>query len=185
MTQASITVVAGPTAVGKGTVISRLREMYPQIYYSVSATTRLPRPGEIDGVHYHFVSQKQFASLVEQGQMLEWALVHGLNSYGTMRSPIMEAVAAGKPALIEVDLAGARQIRQSLPEAKQIFIAPPTFADLEERLAKRGTEGPAERIRRLETAREEMAAQNEFDLVIVNHTVDLCAHNLAQAMGLE
>ena len=122
---APVTVLAGPTAVGKGTVSAAIRARYPQIWLSVSATTRAPRPGEIDGVHYRFVSEEDFSRLVEDGQMLEWAVVHGRNKYGTPRGPVEEKVAEGRPVLLEIDLAGARQVRESLPEARFVFLAPP------------------------------------------------------------
>ncbi|AOZ72625.1 guanylate kinase [Boudabousia tangfeifanii] len=180
-----LTVVAGPTAVGKGTVLRLLAQQHPEIYFSVSATTRDPRPGEVDGQHYHFVTEAEFDELVASNQMLEWAVVHGKHRYGTMRAPIMEALAAGKPAIVEIDLAGARQIRESMPEAKHVFIAPPTFEDLAKRLATRGTESDEERERRLATAKVELAAQAEFDRVIVNDTVENCALALASFMGLD
>ncbi|OKL47688.1 guanylate kinase [Boudabousia liubingyangii] len=184
MSLGQVTVVAGPTAVGKGTVLTRLRELYPELVYSVSATTRNPRPGEEDGVHYHFVTREDFEKMIAAGQMLEWAEVHGLNLYGTMRQPVADAVAKGQQVIVEVDLAGARQIRQSMPEAKQVFIAPPSFEVLRERLVGRGTESPEEQERRLQTAREELAAQCEFDVVITNDTVEKCVADLAQVTGL-
>lgn len=164
-------VISGPTAVGKGTVLAELRKRAPEIEYSVSATTRSPRPGEIDGVHYYFVTAERFDELIASGEMLEWALVHGLHRYGTPRGPVAQAIAAGKRIILEVDLDGARQIRKSLPEARQIFIAPPSFEELVSRLRGRGTEDPAEQARRLETARVELAAQDEFDAVVVNDDV--------------
>ena len=185
MNEAMVTVLVGPTAVGKGTVIARLRERFPQVYYSVSATTRQPRPGEVDGQHYHFIDEARFDQLIDAGGMLEWATVHGLNKYGTMLAPIEQAVEDGRPVLVEVDLDGARQIRKSLPGARQVFIAPPTFEDLARRLESRGTEDQSERERRLQTARVELAAQSEFDRVIVNHTVEDCVSELASFMGLE
>lgn len=164
-------VVCGPTAVGKDTLIRRMRGLEPRIWLSISATTRDPRPGEVDGVDYYFVTRDRFDELVEAGDMLEWAVVHGVHSYGTPRRPVDEALGRGQIALLEVDLAGARQVRQSMPEATQIFIAPPAFEDLAKRLEKRGTEGAEERARRLETARIELAAADEFDRVVVNDDV--------------
>lgn len=180
-----VTVLVGPTAVGKGTVMAALRERHPEVYYSVSATTRSPRPGEVDGVHYYFVTPQRFQDMIDNNQMLEWAHVHGLNYYGTPREPIESAVASGRPVLIEVDLAGARQIRASMPEAQQIFLAPPSFEVLVERLVGRGTESADEQRTRLETARTELAAQDEFDVVIINDTVESCSLALADCMGLE
>lgn len=164
-------VICGPTAVGKGTVIRQLIERQPSMWLSVSATTRAPRAGEVDGQHYFFVSPDEFDEMVGAGNMLEWATVHGIHRYGTPRGPVLDAMADDRVVLLEVDLAGARQVRASFPEAVQIFIAPPTFEDLEERLEARGTEGPAERERRLETARVELAAADEFDHVVINDDV--------------
>lgn len=180
----SVTVLAGPTAVGKGTVSAFIRAQYPEIWLSVSATTRAPRPGEIPGVHYDFVSEDEFTALVESGQMLEWAVVHGRNRYGTPRRPVEEARDAGRPVLLEIDLAGARQVRQSMPEARFVFLAPPSWEELVDRLVGRGTEGPEERERRLATAREELAAESEFDVTIVNDEVARAAAALAAEMGI-
>ena len=181
---ARLTVLAGPTAVGKGTVVTELRRRHPDLFISVSATTRRPRPGEVDGVHYHFVSDEDFDSLVASGQMLEWALVHGAHRYGTPRGPVAEALAQGRPALLEIDLAGARQVRESMPDALFVFIAPPSWDALVERLVGRGTEGATERERRLATARTEMAAADEFDVVVVNDTVERAAAELERLLSL-
>ena len=181
---ARLTVLAGPTAVGKGTVVTELRRRHPDLFVSVSATTRSPRPGEINGVHYHFVTDEEFDALVAQGQMLEWALVHGAHRYGTPRGPVAEALAQGRPALLEIDLAGARQVRESMPDALFVFIAPPSWDALVERLVGRGTEGAAERERRLATARTEMAAADEFDVVVVNDTVERAAAELERLLSL-
>src|SRR5699024_1724910 len=155
----------------KGTVSQYIREHYPQVCLSVSATTRKPRPGEINGVHYSFVSHEQFDQLIEQGQMLEWAQVHGHNKYGTPRSGVEEALSRGKHVLLEIDLQGARQVRKAMPEATFIFLAPPSWEELVRRLIGRGTETEEEQQRRLETAKLELAAEPEFDAVIVNDTV--------------
>ena len=181
---APVTVLAGPTAVGKGTVSAAIRARYPEIWLSVSATTRAPRPGEIDGVHYRFVSEEEFSALIDSGQMLEWAVVHGRNKYGTPRGPVDEKVAEGRPVLLEIDLAGARQVRESLPEARFVFLAPPDWETLVDRLVGRGTEGAEERERRLATARVELAAEGEFDVTIVNDTVDRAADELAGLLGV-
>ena len=181
---APVTVLAGPTAVGKGTVSAAIRARYPQIWLSVSATTRAPRPGEIDGVHYRFVSEEDFSRLVEDGQMLEWAVVHGRNKYGTPRGPVEEKVAEGRPVLLEIDLAGARQVRETLPEARFVFLAPPDWDTLVQRLVGRGTEDEEERERRLATARVELAAEDEFDVTIVNDSVDRAADELARLLGV-
>lgn len=181
---APVTVLAGPTAVGKGTVSAAIRARYPQIWLSVSATTRAPRPGEIDGVHYRFVSEEDFSRLVEDGQMLEWAVVHGRNKYGTPRGPVEEKVAEGRPVLLEIDLAGARQVRETLPDARFVFLAPPDWDTLVHRLVGRGTEDEEERERRLATARVELAAEGEFDVTIVNDSVDRAADELARLLGV-
>jgi guanylate kinase len=166
-----LTVLSGPTAVGKGTVVSRLAADHPEIFVSVSATTRPPRPGEVHGMHYLFVSEDEFDTLVADQALLEWAVVHGVHRYGTPREPVVAAVAAGRPALLEIDLQGARQVRTACPEARFVFLAPPSWEELVRRLVGRGTESAEQRERRLETARRELAAASEFDHVIVNGEV--------------
>lgn len=184
VTPAPVTVLAGPTAVGKGTVSAAIRARYPEIWLSVSATTRAPRPGERDGVHYYFLDEDEFTRLVEDGQMLEWAVVHGRHRYGTPRGPVDEAVAAGRPVLLEIDLAGARQVRETLPDSRFVFLAPPDWDTLVKRLVGRGTESEEERERRLATARIELAAEPEFDVTIVNDTVERASAQLAALMGV-
>lgn len=181
---ARLTVLAGPTAVGKGTVSADLRARYPQVWLSVSATTRSPRPGEVDGVHYHFVTPEEFDALEASGEMLETAVVHGRNRYGTPRRPVEERLAAGMPALLEIDLQGARRVRETMPDAQFVFLAPPSFEELERRLVGRGTEDAEERERRLATARVELAAEPEFDHVIVNDDVHRATDELVSLMGL-
>jgi guanylate kinase len=165
-------------------VAAAIRERFPQVWISVSATTRPPRPGEIDGLHYHFVSDDEFTRLVETDQMLEWAVVHGRHRYGTPRGPVLEKVAEGRRVLLEIDLAGARQVKDTLPEAHFVFLAPPDWDTLVSRLVGRGTETEQERERRLATARTELAAEGEFDRTIVNDTVEDAALALARAMGV-
>ncbi|NLT56997.1 MAG: guanylate kinase [Actinomycetales bacterium] len=179
-----LTVLAGPTAVGKGTVAADIRHRYPEVWLSVSATTRPPRPGEVHGTHYFFVDDATFDAMVEDGELLEWAVVHGVHRYGTPRRPVEDAVAAGRPALLEIDLQGARQVRRAMPEALFVFLAPPSRDELVRRLVGRGTEGPGERARRLETAEREMAAEAEFDVTVVNHDVHDATDQLVQCMGL-
>ena len=179
---ARLTVLAGPTAVGKGTVTAWLREHHPEIWISVSVTTRARRPGEIDGVHYHFVNDEEFDRLVAEGELLEWAVVHQHARYGTPRRPVLEAVAERRPALLEIDLQGARQVRERMPEARFVFLAPPSWDELVRRLVGRGTEGEAERERRLDTARAELAAEEEFDATVVNHTIPAAAEELVELM---
>lgn len=182
---ARLTVLAGPTAVGKGTVSADLRARYPEVWLSVSATTRAPRPGEIDGVHYNFMSPEEFERLDAEGELLESAVVHGRNRYGTPRGPVVARLSAGEPALLEIDLQGARQVRQSMPDARFVFLAPPSWEELERRLVGRGTEGPEERERRLATARVELAAESEFDHVIINDDVHRATDELVSVIGLE
>ncbi|WP_399540625.1 guanylate kinase, partial [uncultured Microbacterium sp.] len=164
-------VLAGPTAVGKGTVAAHIKQNYPQIHLSVSATTRSPRPGEVDGQHYYFVDHAEFDRMVAAGELLEWAVVHNQNRYGTPREPIERVLAAGGTALLEIDLQGARQVRAADPSATLVFLLPPSWDELVQRLAGRGTEDAEERARRLRTARVELAAQNEFDYRVVNEDV--------------
>jgi guanylate kinase len=183
MTQASrLVVLAGPTAVGKGTVVADVRARHPEVWLSVSATTRAPRPGEVDGVHYLFVDDAEFDRMVEAGEMLEWAVVHGTHRYGTPRGPVEEALAAGRPAMLEIDLQGARQVRETMPEALFVFLAPPSWDELVRRLVGRGTETEEERARRLETAKVELAAEAEFDVTIVNREVRAAADELVALM---
>ncbi|HET9658501.1 MAG TPA: guanylate kinase [Kineosporiaceae bacterium] len=179
-----LTVLAGPTAVGKGTVSADIRERYPEVWLSVSATTRPARPGEIHGIHYLFVSEAQFDAMIAAGEFLEWAVVHGRHRYGTPRRQVLEALAADKPALLEIDLQGARQVRETMPEALFVFLAPPSFEELVRRLVGRGTETEEERERRLATAHRELAAEPEFDVTIVNEDVRTATDQLVQCMGL-
>ncbi len=174
--------LAGPTAVGKGTVAAEIREHHPEIWISVSATTRPPRPGEVDGVHYWFVSDAEFDRMIEAGELLEWAVVHQAARYGTPRHPVEERLAAGTPSLLEIDLQGARQVRETMPDALFVFLKPPSWEELVRRLIGRGTESDEEQSRRLETAREELAAAAEFDVTIVNHEVHAAAEELVALM---
>jgi guanylate kinase len=177
-----LTVLAGPTAVGKGTLTAWLREHHPEIWISVSVTTRPRRPGEVDGVHYHFVSDEEFDRLVADGELLEWAVVHQRARYGTPRAPVVDALTNGRQALLEIDLQGARQVRERMPEARFVFLAPPSWEELVRRLVGRGTEGEAERERRLATARAELAAEPEFDATVVNRTIHDAGEQLIELM---
>jgi guanylate kinase len=181
-TGSRLTVLAGPTAVGKGTVTAWVRETHPEIWISVSATTRHRRPGEQDGVHYHFVSEEEFDRLVDGDELLEWAVVHRGARYGTPRQPVLDALAEGRPALLEIDLQGARQVRERMPEALFVFLAPPSWEELVRRLVGRGTEDEAERTRRLESAREELAAEPEFDVTVVNRRIHDAGEELVELM---
>jgi len=171
-------VLAGPTAVGKGTVAAYVRKHFPDVWLSVSMTTRMPRPGEVDGVHYHFVDDEEFERMREAGEFLEWAVVHGQAKYGTPGGPVEEALATGREAMLEIDLQGARQVRQRVPEALFVFLAPPDWDELVRRLVGRGTESEQERRVRLATARQELAAQQEFDVTIVNDDVQRASEEL-------
>jgi guanylate kinase len=177
---ARLTVLAGPTAVGKGTVAADIRRRHPEIWISVSATTRKPRPGEKHGVHYLFVDDAEFDRMIEQGELLEWAVVHKAARYGTPRQPVLDKLAEGRPALLEIDLQGARQVRETMPDALFVFLAPPSWDELVRRLIGRGTETAEEQDRRLETAREELAAEKEFDVTIVNASVREAANQLVK-----
>ncbi|MCA5894695.1 guanylate kinase [Isoptericola sp. NEAU-Y5] len=183
-----LTVLAGPTAVGKGTVSADIRARYPQVWLSVSATTRPPRPGEVHGVHYLFVEPEEFDQMVAAGDMLEWAVVHGRHRYGTPRGPVEAHLARGIPTLLEIDLQGARQVREAASvrglDAQFVFLSPPSFDELVRRLVGRGTESAEERERRLRTARTELAAESEFDVTIVNDDVTHATDELARVMGV-
>jgi guanylate kinase len=179
-----LVVLAGPTAVGKGTVSRHIRETYPNVLLSVSATTRPPRPGEIDGEHYYFVSDTEFDHMIERGQFLEWATVHNAYRYGTPRPPIDRALAAGRSVLLEIDLQGARSVKAAMPEALLVFLLPPSWEELVRRLTGRGTESPEEQARRLETARVELAAQDEFDVKVVNSEVGQAAREVVELLAV-
>jgi guanylate kinase len=181
---ARVLVLSGPSAVGKSTVVRCLRDRVPKLYFSVSATTRAPRPGEVDGVDYHFVTPDDFQRLIEDGALLEWADIHGgLHRSGTPGQPVRDAARSGRPVLIEVDLAGARAIKRAMPEAFTVFLAPPSWAALESRLRIRGTENADVMARRLATAREEMAAQGDFDAVVVNSELESACAELIALLG--
>jgi guanylate kinase len=184
VSSARLTVLSGPTAVGKGTVVDRLAAEHPDIFVSVSATTRPPRPGEVHGQHYLFVSPAEFDVMIAAGALLEWAVVHGVHRYGTPRAPVLAALAAGRPALLEIDLQGARQVRASCPNANFVFLAPPSWEELVRRLVGRGTETPEQREQRLATARAELAASVEFDHVVVNGEVGQAVEDLVALVRL-
>lgn len=175
-----LVVLAGPTAVGKGTVAAHIKEHHPEIHLSVSATTRAPRPGEVEGEHYYFVDEAEFDRLIADGELLEWATVHNAHRYGTPRGPIERALEAGRTALLEIDLQGARQVREADPSATLVFLLPPSWDELVQRLVGRGTEGPEERARRLRTAKGELAAQSEFDYRVVNADVASAAREVVE-----
>lgn len=176
--------LSGPSAVGKSTVVRCLRDRVPDLYFSVSATTRAPRPGEVDGVDYQFVTAEAFQRLIDDGALLEWADIHGgLHRSGTPAQPVRDAFRSGRPVLIEVDLAGARAIKRVMPEAFTVFLAPPSWAALETRLRGRGTENTDVMQRRLATAREELAAEVDFDAVVVNSELESACAELIALLG--
>ncbi|ANQ73759.1 guanylate kinase [Rhodococcus qingshengii] len=178
-----LVVLAGPSAVGKSSVVRELRTRLPELVFSVSATTRDPRPGEVDGKDYRFTSREEFQRMIDSGELLEWAEIHGgLQRSGTPAAPVEEALEAGKPVLVEVDLAGARAVRKAMPEALLVFMAPPSWDVLVQRLTGRGTETEDVVARRLETARVELAAQDEFDTVIVNEDVSRACDELVSLL---
>ncbi|WP_062215603.1 guanylate kinase [Streptomyces sp. NBRC 109706] len=166
-----LTVLSGPSGVGKSTVVAHLRKAHPEVWLSVSATTRRPRPGERHGVHYFFVSDEEFDKLVANGELLEWAEFAG-NRYGTPRRAVVDRLEAGEPVLLEIDLQGARLVRASMADARLVFLAPPSWDELVRRLTGRGTEPPEVVERRLAVARGELAAETEFDVTLVNTSVE-------------
>lgn len=179
-----LVVLAGPTAVGKGAVSGYIREHYPDVMLSISATTRKPRAGEVDGVNYYFVSDAEFDRLESSGQMLETATVHNAYRYGTPRAPVEAALAEGRSVLLEIDLQGARSVRAAMPDAILVFLLPPSWEELVRRLVGRGTEDSAEQARRLETAKAELAAQDEFDYRVVNADVGTAAREVVDLMAI-
>ena len=171
-------VMAGPSAVGKGTLASHIVENFPGFVLSVSATTRAPRIGEIEGTSYFFLSGEQFKQGVDSGLMLEWATVHGANSYGTPRQPVELALSQGLNVILEIDVQGAFQVKKAFPEAMLVFVNPPSFEELRARLDKRGTESEEDKQIRLETAKSELAQAGEFDYSVVNDEVARCAQEV-------
>ncbi|GAA2437659.1 guanylate kinase [Streptomyces sp. NPDC007076] len=176
-----LTVLSGPSGVGKSTVVAHMRKVHPEVWLSVSATTRRPRPGERNGVHYFFVDDEEFDKLIANGELLEWAEFAG-NRYGTPRRAVLDRLEAGEPVLLEIDLQGARLVRQSMPDAQLVFLAPPSWEELVRRLTGRGTEAPEVIERRLAAARVELAAESEFDTTLVNTSVEDVARELLALM---
>lgn len=182
-------VLTGPTAVGKGTVEAALLAKHPEVWVSVSATTREPRPGEVNGVNYWFMSEAEFVRKEQEGKFLETAVVHGMAHYGTPLQPVLDHLAANTPTILEIDLQGARRVKQKAShmglDVVYVFIAPPSYEELVRRLIGRGTENEEQRAKRLETAKVELAAEPEFDVVIVNNTVDQAADDLWKVIAEE
>ena len=178
-----LTVVSGPSGVGKSSVVGELRKLEPDVYFSVSVTTRKPRPGEIDGAHYHFVGHEEFDAMIAEGRLLEWAEFAG-NRYGTPREPVEKALAEGRPAILEIELQGARQVRKAMPGARLVMLMPPSWDELVGRLTGRGTETEAAVAARLAEAERELAAAGEFDERVVNADVrDAAEHLLNLIIG--
>ncbi|WP_405003739.1 guanylate kinase [Kitasatospora purpeofusca] len=178
-----LTVLSGPSGVGKSTVVAHMRKQHPEVWLSVSATTRHPRPGEQHGVQYHFVDNDEFDKLIANGELLEWAVFAG-NRYGTPRAAVQEKLERGEPVLLEIDLQGARQVRESMPEAQLVFLAPPSWDELVRRLTGRGTESHDVIEKRLEAAKIELAAEPEFDTTLVNTSVEQVATELLALLGV-
>lgn len=175
---ARLTVLSGPSGVGKGSLVARLRELVPDVWVSVSCTTRAPRAGESDGVQYHFVTREQITRMIEDGELLEHDEHFG-NIYGTPREPVLRHIAAGVPTLLEIELHGARQVRETMPDARFVFLAPPSAQELMQRLSARGTESAAEFDARMQRSRLELAAAAEFDHVVVNDDLERAAAEVA------
>ncbi|UNR60002.1 guanylate kinase [Streptomyces sp. A10(2020)] len=178
-----LTVLSGPSGVGKSTVVAHMRKEHPEVWLSVSATTRKPRPGEKHGVQYFFVSDEEFDKLIANGELLEWAEFAG-NRYGTPRRAVLDRLEAGEPVLLEIDLQGARQVKESMADAQLVFLAPPSWEELVRRLTGRGTESAEVIERRLAAARIELAAEAEFDTILVNTSVEAVAVELLALMEI-
>jgi guanylate kinase len=178
-----LTVLSGPSGVGKSTVVAHMRKEHPEVWLSVSATTRKPRPGEKHGVQYFFVTDEEMDKLIANGELLEWAEFAG-NRYGTPRAAVLERLEAGEPVLLEIDLQGARQVRESMADAQLVFLAPPSWEELVRRLTGRGTEPPDVIARRLDAAKVELAAEPEFDVTLVNTSVEDVARELLALMDV-
>lgn len=179
---ARLTVLSGPSGVGKDSVIELIRARSPWVWLSVSVTTRRRRDYEVDGVHYHFVDRDEFERMTRSGQLLEWAEFAG-NLYGTPRGPVEARLREGEPVLLKIDLQGARQVRRTMPDAQLVFLAPPSWEELRRRLIGRGTDDRETIRRRLEHAREELAAEPEFDVTVVNDSVERAADELVSLLG--
>lgn len=177
-------ILLGPSGVGKGTIASLIKQKFPEVHLSISATTRSPRPLEIDGVNYFFVDNGEFDAMIAENKLLEWAEVHGNVKYGTPRGPIDQAIENNIPVLLEIDLQGARQVKKTLTNVRTVFILPPDWDELVRRLKNRGTETEEEITRRLETAYGELAAKDECDVRVINDDVNIAVQHVVELMGL-
>lgn len=175
--QGNLFVLSGPSGAGKGTLVARLLERVPSCWVSVSATTRAPRPGEVDGIHYFFMDKTAFSQLVAEGGFLEWAQVHD-NCYGTLRSRVQEHIDAGDQVILEIDVQGAFQVREAMPNAHLVFIEPPSLEELERRLRGRGTETEEVIAKRMKTAQVELAQKMEYDVQVVNDDLERATEEL-------
>lgn len=180
--QGKLVVITGPSGVGKGTLLSRLLADHPEYHLSISATTRTPRPGEIDGQSYYFVTDYQFKQMIQQQKLLEYAEYAG-HYYGTPRQPVEAQIQQGKLVILEIELLGARQVRQTYPQALQVFIQPPSLAELERRIRDRAHNSEADMAQRLEQARAEIAAAPEFDVQIMNDDLEQALRELQGVLG--
>jgi guanylate kinase len=176
--RSKLVVLSGPSAVGKGTLASHIVRNHEDFHLSVSATTRSLRPGEVDGKSYFFVSEDEFTRMIGSGELLEWATVHGHHRYGTPKSQVEKSLLAGYHVLLEIDVQGAFQLKQTFPDALLIFVKPPSFDELGARMEKRGTESPEDQLRRLETAKTELMQADSFDFQVVNDEVARCAQEV-------
>jgi guanylate kinase len=175
---AKLVVLSGPSAVGKGTLAKFIIDNNLDFRLSVSATTRPPRAGEVDGVSYLFVSENEFSEMAESNALLEWATVHGAHRYGTPRLPVLTSLESGENVLLEIDVQGAFQVKRSFPNAVLVFVNPPSFEELEARMDKRGTESLEDKLRRLETAKTELSQSESFDFQVINDEVARCAQEV-------
>lgn len=184
MKRGKLFVISGPSGVGKSTILKELLQRQEDIYFSVSATTRKPRPGEVDGVHYHFHTSEDFQQLIEEEALLEWAEYVG-NFYGTPAKYVDEAMEAGRNVILDIEVQGAGKVAEKRPEAVRIFIAPPSWQELERRLTDRGTDEPEKIQKRLERAREEFDSAGQYDYVVINDTVEHAVGELEAIMVAE
>lgn len=184
MCKGKLFILTGPSGVGKGTVLARVREQLPELYLSISATTREPRAGEVDGVNYYFLTKEQFEQKIAENGFLEHAQFSG-NHYGTPAAPVDEKLEAGKNVMLEIEVQGAMQVKQQRPETVRIFIAPPSFEELEHRLRGRGTESEEKVCKRLETAKHELTLAQDFDYIVVNREVEQAAADVLAIIRAE